>query len=120
MGAAPWPGRASPWRAVPGGGGRRRGGVGARGCGEERLGLRGVEGLRQAAAERRGCVRAAAERRLGLRRRWLEESEGWGGGANGGNCARGRGSWNRQVLGVAHFAEMRHQVDPYAWRILAK
>ena len=43
---------------------------------------------------------------------------GWG--ANGGNCARGRASWNRQVLGVAHFAEIRHQVDPYAWRILTK
>jgi len=21
---------------------------------------------------------------------------------------------------VAHFAEMRHQIDPYAWRILSK
>jgi hypothetical protein len=30
------------------------------------------------------------------------------------------GSWNRQVLGVAHFVEMRHQEDPYAWRISTK
>ena len=32
---------------------------------------------------------------------------------------QGRGAIG-QGLGVAHFVKMRHQVVPYAWRILAK